>query len=418
MAEQPHPSPPPSDPDHFDSPSQQTTPQDFFQDLPVEAEFLIPQISEITAAPAPIQPDPSSWPDVKAALFDSPARAAFPDLHDARVDLCERLHAANAPIATRTLATITSCCTEGAIIRRHRPQDNHTPFALAPLLCRHRLCPNCARVRSKRVRKEMAARIEKITKRKAQSFHHVVLTVPNCGPLQLSSTLDNMFAAFRKMRRLRTMRAKVSGGMWALEITYNGETRQFHPHLHCIMHSTFIRTVEWTQHWSRSLGKRAYVYTRQAWHSRDGNFGGLLAEVVKYVCKFSSLASCPAEDMATLLTAIAGRRQYAVWGSFLSPTAHAMNESAEHEAGAENLAAEDLPAALYSTVARIEDVIFWAAQGHDPCRRFLSLLISQNHLRAEQDQAGKHASPSNSGRAPPSSHHSSSSSSATSTPQT
>ena len=102
--------------------------------------------------------------------------------------------------------------------------------------CQDRLCPVCSHRRAHRAAARLA-RILDAVKEEHQGIQSLflTLTVRNCDGKDLRATLDLLTKAWSKLTRRKAFIKAVRGWFRAIEITYNPETKTFHPHIHVIL---------------------------------------------------------------------------------------------------------------------------------------------------------------------------------------
>lgn len=188
-------------------------------------------------------------------------------------------------------------------------------------LCRDRLCPTCQYLLSVRRYNEMTQCIEHLGEQvNTMQWRFITLTIKNCDPDKLSYTIDKMFDAWNKICMRRTIKAALAGWARKLEITYNQEARQFHPHIHIL--AAFYK------------GKTPDMYDIRKWwkealdidyepicdiiepYKKDDReaIQAAIIEAFKYTCKSNQVAEMPLQDFAELVRAIKGRRIVAFGG--------------------------------------------------------------------------------------------------------
>lgn len=110
-------------------------------------------------------------------------------------------------------------------------------------LCRDKFCFNCqtqlAGVRQMR----FAPQLDE--ERKAHMVAHMVVTVPNCEGEELLPLLNRMYKKFpymmrylkgqKSVRGVNFLKYGYGGAVRALEVTKNPDTKQYHPHFHCMV---------------------------------------------------------------------------------------------------------------------------------------------------------------------------------------
>lgn len=126
--------------------------------------------------------------------------------------------------------------------------------------CRIRLCPTCNWRKSLKLFSQVSEITNEIAKRKKVRYIFVTLTVKSVKNHRLSDTitaLNNGFSYItgksRTFAAAKKFKSCLLGYMKAIEITYNSELNDFHPHIHAI----FELDPKYFQ--------RAYYMTREAW---------------------------------------------------------------------------------------------------------------------------------------------------------
>ena len=155
--------------------------------------------------------------------------------------------------------------------------------------CSDRLCALCNWRRSLR----MFAKLSKIiqSKQYVETEYKnlfLTLTVKNCSIDELHESIENIFYSFKKFIQHKVISAAIKGYFRALEITYNPQTRTFHPHLHLILavgrnyfQKEYISQADFTEIWKQSL---VADYTPVVDIRRFRDSKGI-AEASKYVIK-------------------------------------------------------------------------------------------------------------------------------------
>lgn len=136
---------------------------------------------------------------------------------------------------------LSSCGTDAWVqcspsTHRWRVRSNH---------CGSRVCPRCRFNWSRRVREQLEARLQRIATGRASLL---TLTIKSSNaPLQLQ--IANLYNAFRRLRSKPLWRKNVSGWFCVLEITWNADRRQWHPHLHLVLDAGFMHQHALSKLW-------------------------------------------------------------------------------------------------------------------------------------------------------------------------
>lgn len=97
--------------------------------------------------------------------------------------------------------------------------------------CNNRWCNICNRIRTAKLIKGYGAAIDSML-----DPRFVTLTVPNVPATELRAEIRRMISEFRKIQELRRKHKKpLIRGIRKLEVTYNPDLQNFHPHFHFIV---------------------------------------------------------------------------------------------------------------------------------------------------------------------------------------
>jgi len=110
-------------------------------------------------------------------------------------------------------------------------------------LCRDKFCFNCQSMLAVKRQTKFAPQLDE--ERKAHMVAHMVVTVPNCEGEELLPLLNRMYKKFpymmrylkgqKSVRGVNFLQYGYGGALRALEITKNPDTKQYHPHFHCMV---------------------------------------------------------------------------------------------------------------------------------------------------------------------------------------
>lgn len=106
------------------------------------------------------------------------------------------------------------------------------------------------------------------------------------------------------------MARAIHGGVWFLQVTWNAETEQWHPHLHCVLDADYVDQRILSRKWLQVTHTSKIVDIRKV---------NRRSEVSRYVCRYVSrpceLAPLPLPRREELFWAFQGRRLAGTWGS-------------------------------------------------------------------------------------------------------
>lgn len=236
----------------------------------------------------------------------------------ARARTITALHESDDDRLRKKARKLADCCQAPWIATR---SDGSAALLLG--CCKDRLCPRCQRQRGYR----MAQRtLDLVRRMDARRF--ITLTKAS-SDAPLSDQCSDIISQFRELRRRDVWRRHVKGGVWALEVTYNAETDQWHPHIHIIADGRFFPHAELKDAWSKLTGDSTIVDIRKCNDSRDA-----ARYIATYVGKLADLDQVPPERICEYADALHRRRLSGTFGS-----SHA--QSLEHKDDAEPYEIED-----------------------------------------------------------------------------
>lgn len=153
--------------------------------------------------------------------------------------------------------------------------------------CRSRLCPLCQKRKSLRLYSNLCSILEPI--KEDYRFIHLTLTVPNCTPEEAPGVISKLFVSSRKLFSHERVKKSFKGIFRALEVSYNSESKELHPHLHCLVlvNPSYFNSRDYISYsdirelWGQFCG----VDNPQVFLRKVDNLAGALNEVVKYSAK-------------------------------------------------------------------------------------------------------------------------------------
>lgn len=185
---------------------------------------------------------------------------------------------------------------------KHFP-DGSKKFSSANF-CKVRLCPMCSWRRSLKIFGQVSKvmnYLQTADEYADNEFQFLFLTVSrkNVREKKLSNELDELFYTFMKMTKKRQFVRSIQGWFRCLEITYNQDRADFHPHFHMVLvvdkeyftsSDLYISQPKWTKLWKEAAGidYKPIVHI-QAFKASEKGLGKEVAEVAKYAVKPSDL---------------------------------------------------------------------------------------------------------------------------------
>ena len=191
-------------------------------------------------------------------------------------------------------------------------------------LCRDRLCPTCNwRLSLKRYASMSRIMREVYAAHPEFTYSLVTLTAKNCESSELGMYMSEMQTAYNRCISQRWAREELSGWARSIEVTYNPDTKQLHPHYHiilaCPLRDTGARLIA---EWLRQCTKRGLVVSHKAQdyspiedkHEEGESLAGAICEVYKYAIKSKDIAQMDVGTLYHLARQISGKRLISAGG--------------------------------------------------------------------------------------------------------
>lgn len=203
--------------------------------------------------------------------------------------------------------------------------------------CKNRYCPICQWRKSRKA----FAKSYNVQKRMEQkyNYNYLFLTLTLRNTPDLAKGIDDILKSFKNLQDTTRYRNVVKGFIRTLEITYNKESKEWHPHLHVILavaedyftNSELYTSREiWAELWKRSA--KIEYYPQCDIRKIDNNEREkAIAEVSKYMVKPIDIdISAETEKIYTsLLKSTFGRRLTSTGGDYRKEFKEVQNETDE-----------------------------------------------------------------------------------------
>ena len=168
--------------------------------------------------------------------------------------------------------------------------------------CKERLCVGCQMRRSLKCFATTTKIMHYILNEHPQmQFIFLTLTVPNVPLEQLDNTIQHLFDSWKKLANRRNVKRIFKGYLRCLEITFNHERNNFHPHFHAMIivnksyfsGKTYIKRDKWLEMWQEVTDQSeiTQVDVRKVKADNDDDLAKAVAEIAKYSTKTWSTAS-------------------------------------------------------------------------------------------------------------------------------
>ena len=127
--------------------------------------------------------------------------------------------------------------------------------------CKDRLCTTCQWRKSMRqYHTSLELAREALRRHPTLRFVFLTLTVPNVPLRGLSDGIDSLFESWRRLYQRKEVKSVVKGHLRALEVTYNHERDDWHPHIHAVLAvpsyyfatDSYITRYRWLELWQQA----------------------------------------------------------------------------------------------------------------------------------------------------------------------
>lgn len=119
---------------------------------------------------------------------------------------------------------------------KFQSSEDKTKFILAGgNFCNNRFCPFCSWLKAKRTAFELLELIKVVEYTEKLAFIFITLTVPNVPKESLREEIENFNISFNRLWKTKEFKAFNKGFIRKLEVTYNEERNDYHPHFHLVV---------------------------------------------------------------------------------------------------------------------------------------------------------------------------------------
>lgn len=127
--------------------------------------------------------------------------------------------------------------------------------------CKDRMCPSCQKRRSLVLFHQVKNICQSIqNENPTYKYLMLTLTVPNVKAENLSDEIKHLMKSWKRISERKEFKSKIKGWFRALEVTYNSERDDYHPHFHvllCVSSNYFngknyIPQARWLELWQEA----------------------------------------------------------------------------------------------------------------------------------------------------------------------
>lgn len=101
--------------------------------------------------------------------------------------------------------------------------------------CKNRFCPICSWLKARKNAFEILELLKVLEKKENKRFVFITLTIPNVSGSVLKNTITEMNKSFERLFKTEDVKIINHGYIRKLEVTYNQDRNDYHPHFHAIV---------------------------------------------------------------------------------------------------------------------------------------------------------------------------------------
>lgn len=163
--------------------------------------------------------------------------------------------------------------------------------------CKNRFCPMCAWRKAKKDAYKLDILMKYIKQEHKKDFVFLTLTAPNVSGESLVAEITKFNKAFGRLVKRKEVVPIIKGYVRKLEITYNEERNDYHPHFHVLIavnqsyfsDKTYLKRDRWLELWQEVTGDKTITQVDVRRLKKNG--GKEVNEIAAYAAKDSDYAS-------------------------------------------------------------------------------------------------------------------------------
>ena len=157
--------------------------------------------------------------------------------------------------------------------------------------CKNRFCPLCAWRKAKKDSLKISILLKYIQEDFGYEFIFLTLTAPNVKGLVLNDEIKKYNKSFKNLMQLKEVKKITKGYVRKLEVTYNQERDDYHPHFHVMIavnksyfkSRDYIKKKQWLELWKECMNDSSI--TQVDVRKMDTSDSNAIAEIAKYGAK-------------------------------------------------------------------------------------------------------------------------------------
>lgn len=190
--------------------------------------------------------------------------------------------------------------------------------------CNNRFCPQCSQNKSREDAVQLATMINYLKQEFNYEFIFLTLTAPNIPAYKVQEELKEYSKSFERLFKTKTVKTAIKGYVRKLEMTYNSERDDFHPHYHILLavnksyfvdSRLYISQKEWLRLWANAKKDPTIKSVDiRKFKAKDDLYKAIF-EISKYISKDSDYMYSP-EVFKVFYKSLKGKRMLSYSGVF------------------------------------------------------------------------------------------------------
>ena len=189
--------------------------------------------------------------------------------------------------------------------------------------CEHRFCPVCAWKKARKNALKISILMQYLKEEENKEFLFLTLTAPNVKADELNDEIKHYNKSFQRLMQRKEVKAAVKGYVRKLEVTYNKDRDDYHPHFHVVLavdkhyfnnKRRYIKRDRWLELWQQST-KNSLITQLDVRKVKHTDNKKEVSEVAKYSAKDSDYLQ-DEKVFNTFFKSLSGKRLIVYSGLF------------------------------------------------------------------------------------------------------
>jgi len=188
--------------------------------------------------------------------------------------------------------TLRRVCECGSWIEMYADESKEKKKVRQANFCKNRFCPVCAWRQAQKDALKIGILMDYLAREREYAFIMVTLTAPNVAGEDLRDEITRYNRAFKNLVDREDIVRMNRGYIRKLEITYNTERKDYHPHFHCIFavskkyfkDRSYLSQAKWLAMWRNVMKDEAITQVdvrRVKLAAADGRDGRCVEDIIR-----------------------------------------------------------------------------------------------------------------------------------------